>query len=145
MSWENAKENANESLSIYSVESMSDEEALECSFPWTNGTIDEAIRQRNNELLELDPNEYMIWLLNDLNNPWEELDENDKKIAENIIKETFWEKFSMKDLFEMDLKKKTELLWKLTAIKKFIPTKSTDIMYTSITEQLRQWCKIWEL
>ena len=45
----------------------------------------------------------------------------------------------------MDINKKTEFLWKLTAIKKFIPTEFNDMMYTSVTDWLRNWEKIWQL
>ena len=117
----------------------------EYPFTETKDAVDDAIAQKNNELLELDPNEYLIWLLNDLEK-WQDLTDDEQNIAKTIIKELFsWEDFSMKDLFEMDINKKAELLWKLTAIIKFIPNKSSDIMYASLTDQLREWCKIWEL
>ena len=114
-------------------------------FPEANDAVNDAIAQKNNELLEKDPNEYLIWLLNDLEK-WQELTDDEQEIAKAIIKESFsWKDFSMKDLLEMDVDKKAELLWKLTAIIKYIPTNPRDIPYIWITNWLRSGEIFWKL
>lgn len=111
----------------------------EYTFPDADKAIKEYYDNKNKELLESDPKEYLIGLLNSLNGKWTELSENEKEIAETIIKDTCWEKFSMENLFTMDIQKKSELLRKLSAIKKYTPVSYNDMIYGSMADWLRQW------
>ena len=134
--WIEANENLNLKMNI---------PEWEYPFTETKDAVDDAIAQKNNELLELDPNEYLIWLLNDLEK-WQELTDDEQNIAKTIIAESFpWKDFSMKELFEMDVNKKAELLWKLTVIIKYVPTNPKDIPYTSVTDWLRNGEKFGKL
>lgn len=132
-----------------SNENLKSEEQLipkgEYTFPEANDAVNDAITQKNNELLEKNPNEYLIWLLNDLEK-WQEMTDDEQEIAKAIIKESFsWKDFSMKDLLEMDVNKKAELLWNLTAIIRYIPTNPKDIPYIWITNWLRNGENFWKL
>lgn len=98
--------------------------------------------QKNKELLNKDPTEYLMWLLD----PWEEFSVDDKKIAKTIIEDTFeWKVLSMKTLLGMNAKEKSELVRKLTAIKPYMPSTVNEIKYRPITEWLREWKNIRKL
>lgn len=103
-------------------------------FPEANDAVNDAIAQKNNELLEKDPNEYLIWLLNNLEK-WQELTTEEQNMAQKIITELFkWKKYSMKDIFGMNSYDKAELSWKLSAMIRYDKNEN----YTSITDWLRE-------
>lgn len=98
--------------------------------------------QKNNELLKQDPTEYLIWLLSS----WEELTDDEKKIAETVVNDAFaWKEFSMDSLLKMSAKEKSELVRNLTAIKPYKPTNSSDMVYEWITDWIRKWVNIKQL